>query len=130
MRLRHQALVVLSLDELEYRNNFKRTEETTTTVVRTDVTEDAPGTIAIPAPVAPAPSVEVVVPFVGLTTAKFLYIETDAPIFIKINGDVVEFPVTPGTGNLGKVLWDGAFTALTLVNRGTAVANVTYLLAG
>jgi hypothetical protein len=134
LRLRHQAIVVVAADTDERRINFRRTEEVTTTVIRNDLVKDDCKVINVPVatpgvfPLPPTPT-EVTIPFTLLGTAHFLYVETDAEIYLKINGAAAGLKVTPATGQLAKVLWDGEFTALVIGNSSlTTAANVTYAL--
>jgi hypothetical protein len=133
LRVRHQVKLLVSADTDERRNNFRRTEDVTTTVLRDDLTKDDSKaiTIGVAAPGPPLVPLEVIIPFTLITTARFLYVETDAEVYLKINGAAAGLKLSPATGQLGKLLFEGEFTALVIGNSSTTVtANVTYCLVG
>lgn len=67
-----------------------------------------------------------VVPFQGLTTARRLYIETDAPVDLVFSGGSdrirLQPPKTPAGAEdrLGRITLDGEFTSLTIENPNAA----------
>lgn len=126
MRIKHQILLTVSTDDDEKVIEFKRAEQVSTTVVRSDCAELIHQTAKIE-----KQTVDWALPFGKITSGKFLYLESDIEVKVKINGSPTEYKVTPTTGAKGKLLWDGAFTGITISNASTTVdAVVTYLLGG
>lgn len=72
------------------------------------------------------------VPFGGVTTAKYVYIQTDVQVKATYNGgsDKITIGNSSAAGNSFVSFVEGSFTSLSLVNSTAAVANVTYFVGG
>jgi hypothetical protein len=117
--------IVSALTSEKKQIGFQRTEEVTTTTTRTDITEEMSGTLEIS-----DSAVDETIQFGGVAAGKVLYLETDQELIFTFNGGSDQLKVTPTTGRNGKLLWEGAFTALTVTNSSGATATLTYYVAG
>lgn len=104
---------------------FKREEDTTSKTVRSDISEEASGTIEV----ADA-TVDLSIPFAGVTTGKIMYLETDRELTVKLNGSSNAHKLSPTTGAKAKLMWEGEFTNLKVSNASGGTAVFTYYIAG
>lgn len=125
-RVRHQVIVVGSVDADEKLIGFQRTERTVSEVVRTDLTEAKAETRSVA-----ASAVDEDLELGSVNPAKVLYIETDQALTIKLNGGTESFNLDPTTGAKAKLFWEGSFNQVQVTNpSSTDAACVTYFVAG
>lgn len=125
-RVEHQIKITASLDADKRQIGFSRTTDATTITVREDPTEGHAETRVVA-----AGAIDEALGFGGVSPAKVLYIETDQAITVKINGGAEAFKLSPTTGKLAKLFWEGEFTAIAVTNPSlNNTALVTFLVAG
>ena len=125
-RTKTQIKILGSIDEAEQLVGFERSSDSTTRVIRIDLTESHNETRLVAASV-----VDEALAFGGVASAKVLYMETDQELTIKINGGTESFKLSPTTGAKAKLFWDGEFTSITVTNASlTDGATFTYMIAG
>jgi len=125
-RVRHQIVILGSIDADERLIGFQRTEKTVSEVIRTDLTEGKNESRSIG-----AAAVDENLEFGSVNPAKVLYIETDQALTIKINGGSDVFRLEPTSGSKAKLFWEGLFNQVQVTNlSATEIACVTYFVAG
>ncbi|MBT8428395.1 MAG: hypothetical protein KJN79_00640 [Gammaproteobacteria bacterium] len=117
--------ILSSLSSSKNQIGFRRTEDVTTTTVRTDITEEMSGTLEVADAV-----VDQAVQLGGVATGKVLYLESDRELTFKFNGGTDVLKLTPTTGAKAKLMWEGEFTALAVSNASGETATLTYYVAG
>ena len=122
MRIEHQIKIKVSEDEDQLQLLLTRAADAVTKVIRDDCDE-----AVITRDTIPASSTDYAIPFGVLTTAAIVYVETDVAITVKLNGSIA-LAITPATGEVGRMFWEGAFTAMSITT--TVEANVTVALMG
>lgn len=125
-RVKHYIQLLATLDTDEKQVEFKRQDETLNTVIRSDLTKGLTQSRVIA-----FGATDEAISFGDIATAKFLYIESDLALTMKINGGTEVFKLEPTSGARAKFLWEGEFTAVTFSNASADTdANITYLVAG
>ena len=85
-------------------------------------------------PVQINPATTLVVPLQGLTTARFLYLESDVDVQLDLAGQTILLkpPKVPsgGTARLARIEADVEFAALSITNPGASAACVTGYMIG
>lgn len=126
MRIKHQVLLLVSKDDDEKLIEFKRSEAVTTTSIRSDCTTIIHGDIAVP-----ADTDDMEIPVDPITTGRFLYLESDRAITVKLGDETVGRLIASGTGCTAKVVLDGQFTSVKISNADeTNAANISYVIGG
>jgi hypothetical protein len=120
------VVVVASLDADEKQCQFSRDDTTLTTVIETFDVESSQE-IELAASEADYPLEKG-----KITTGRYLYIETDKELMIKLDGEAVGHKIgIPAAGTKAKFLLRGTFTAAPLITNNEAqVAAVSYFMAG
>jgi hypothetical protein len=126
VRVKHRVTVLATLDSALKIIDFQRNDETLTTTSRSDCTEVLSQTLTLA-----KSTTDEAISFGSVTTAKFLYIETDQALTMKFNGGSDVLKLSPVAGSKAKLLWEGEFTAILLTNPSADTdAVVTYIVAG
>lgn len=125
-RIKHYIQLLATLDTDEKEIDFKRIDEVLNTVTRTDLEVGLSQSRIILKSAS-----DEAISFGDISTGKFLYIESDLELTMKLNGGSEVFKLTPTSGSKAKLLWEGEFTGITLSNASSDTdANITYLIAG
>jgi hypothetical protein len=125
-RVKHTIYILSALDSDEKLIEFERQDEVKSTTLRQDFTKGLSQTRSIP-----ASTTDEVLSLGDVTTAKFLYMETDQELTIKLNGNSDAYKLTPTSGAKAKLLWEGEFTEIKVTNASSDTdAVLTYHIAG
>lgn len=126
MRLRHQIVVVASDDADEKQCAFSREDATLTTVI-----EDVDATSSQDIELA-ASELNYSMAMGKVVTGRFLYIETDKELIVRLDGEVTGHKIgPPANGTRAKWCHRGTFSAAPIISNNTAeVARVAFLIAG
>jgi hypothetical protein len=109
-RIKHQIAILASQDEDEKLISFSRQAVSATQVIRDDLSQCVADFIQIGTSVT-----DQAINFAGIASAKIIYLEADGPLTIKVNGSIA-LPLTPKASGKAKLLWEGAFTSLSVSN--------------
>lgn len=125
-RVKHTIYLLATLDSDEVLVEFSRLNEIKSTVLRQDLTKGLNQTLLIE-----KNTTDESLSMGDISTAKFVYIETDLELQIKLNGGSEIFKLSPTSGSKAKMLWEGEFTSIVVTNASTDTdAIVSYLVAG
>lgn len=125
-RVKHIIYLLATLDSDEVLVEFSRLNEIKSTVLRQDLTKGLNQTLLIE-----KNTTDESLSMGDISTAKFVYIETDLELQIKLNGGSEIFKLSPTSGSKAKMLWEGEFTSIVVTNASTDTdAIVSYLVAG
>lgn len=124
--LRSRVVVLAAMDADEKDVQFKREDETLTTINHQFEAEESGHTVLA------ASELAFDLPMGKVATAALLYIESDQELNLRFDGGVENIPIKPtGAGVRGKLLLMTEFTTAPQIdNAAAAVANVTFLIAG
>jgi len=122
----YQIKFSVALESGEKNFCFKRTDETTNKVVRTDLTVEESGNLLLAANTA-----DYSLPMGKVATGKILFVEADQEITIKLEGEATGHKIKPVSSTYkARLLLEGEFTVAPSVSCGTAGATVSYCIVG
>jgi hypothetical protein len=117
--------VLLARDSVYKNILWDRRDPNYMQILRSDLTEHGEGGIELPVSVTP-----VTIPMGGVTTGAILMILSSQSVNVFLNSSVTAIPLVPSGVYPGLLLLHGSFTGLTVVNLGTSVASLEYLIVG
>lgn len=125
-RVKHTIYLLATLDSDEVLVEFSRLNEIKSTVLRQDLTKGLNQTLLIE-----KNTTDESLSMGDISTAKFVYIETDLELQVKLNGGSEILKLSPTSGSKAKMLWEGEFTSIVVTNASADTdAIVSYLVAG
>jgi len=131
VRLKTKVAITASLDDDEKKIQYQRPDDSTSqtlgTVAGGAYEVEMSGELELGAAEA-----DYSLPLGKVVTGKFLYIETTGDLTVKLDGEAVGHKIKGApTGYSSKLVLDTEFTtAPSLTNNGSAVAQVSYFIAG